>query len=197
MPIKQAGSASHEHHLMRSVQVVRGSLAFELACRPAFNYARDTHATYLSEEGAVFTSESLCLSLASSVPLEEDGQGGVRATFTLHQGQSAHFQLESARDQDIRPHHHSPSYYEDTFLETKRYWQTWLSRCQYQGRWREMVHLSALVLKLLTYAPTGAIVAAPTTSLPETIGGTPHLGFRHYLTPCACFSLLRLPPPRV
>src|SRR6266849_6758392 len=192
MPIKQAGSASHEHHLMRSVQVVRGSLAFELVCRPAFNYARDTHATYLSEEGAVFTSESLCLSLASSVPLEEDGQGGVRATFTLHQGQSAHFQLESARDQDIRPHDHSPSYYEDTFLETKRYWQTWLSRCQYQGRWREMVHRSALVLKLLTYAPTGAIVAAPTTSLPETIGGTRNWDYRYTWLRDATFTLYAL-----
>ena len=192
MPIKQAGSASHEHHLMRSVQVVRGSLAFELVCRPAFNYARDTHVTYLSEEGAVFISESLCLSLASSVPLEEDGQGGVRATFTLHQGQSAHFQLESARDQDIRPHDHSPSYYEDTFLETKRYWQTWLSRCQYQGRWREMVHRSALVLKLLTYAPTGAIVAAPTTSLPETIGGTRNWDYRYTWLRDAAFTLYGL-----
>src|SRR5260370_27770304 len=73
MPIKQAGSASHEHHLMRSVQEVRGSLAFELVCRPAFNYGRDTHATYLSEEGAVVTSGGLCLSLASSGPLEWDG----------------------------------------------------------------------------------------------------------------------------
>ena len=171
MPIKQAGSATHQHHLMRSVQVVRGSLSFEMVCRPAFNYARDAHVTHLSEEGAVFISETLCLSLASSVPLEEDGQGGVRATFTLHQGQSTHFQLESAKDQDIRPHHDSPRYYNAAFLETKRYWQTWLSQCQYQGRWREMVHRSALVLILLTYAPTVAIVAAPTTSLPESIGG--------------------------
>ena len=49
MPIKQVGSATHQHHLMRSVQAVRGSLSFEMICRPAFNYARDTHMTYLSE----------------------------------------------------------------------------------------------------------------------------------------------------
>src|SRR3989442_4038160 len=121
MPIKQVGSAIHQHHLTRSVEVVRGSLSFELVCRPAFNYARDAYTTHLSENGAVFISESLCLSLASSVPLEEDGKGGVRATFTLHQGQTAHFQLESAKDQDIRPHHHTPRYYEAEFLETKRY----------------------------------------------------------------------------
>ena len=58
-PIKQPGSATHQHHIVRSVQVVRGSLSFEMVCRPAFNYARDTHATYLSEEGVVFSSETL------------------------------------------------------------------------------------------------------------------------------------------
>ncbi len=192
MPIKLAGSAAHSHHLMRSVKVVRGSLSFEMVCRPAFNYARDTHMTYLSEEGAVFTSETLCLSLAASVPLEEDGQGGVRATFMLHQGQSAHFQLESAKDRDIRPHHHSHHYYEDAFLETKRYWQNWLSQCRYQGRWREMVHRSALALKLLTYAPTGAIVAAPTTSLPETIGEARNWDYRYTWLRDAAFTIYAL-----
>src|SRR5579859_3599997 len=58
MPIKQGRSDDHQHHVMRSVQVVRGSLSFELVCRPAFNYARDTHEVYLSEDGAVFVSDS-------------------------------------------------------------------------------------------------------------------------------------------
>jgi GH15 family glucan-1,4-alpha-glucosidase len=192
MPIKQAGSAIHQHHLVRSVQVVRGSLSFEMVCRPAFNYARDTHVTHLSEEGAVFISDTLCLALTSSVPLEEDGKGGVRATFTLHQGQSAYFQFESAHNQDVRPHHHSARYYESQFLETKRYWQNWLSHCRYQGRWREMVHRSALVLKLLTYAPTGAIVAAPTTSLPETIGGARNWDYRYTWLRDAAFTIYSL-----
>jgi GH15 family glucan-1,4-alpha-glucosidase len=192
MPIKLVGSATHQHHLIRSVQVVRGTLSFELLCRPAFNYARDAHLTHLSEEGAVFRSETLCLSLASSVPLAEDDQGGVRATFTLRQGQSVHFQLETAREQDLQPHHHAPRYYEAAFHDTKRYWQTWLSRCQYQGRWREMVHRSALVLKLLTYAPTGAIVAAPTTSLPEVIGGTRNWDYRYSWLRDAAFTVYSL-----
>src|SRR5258708_39751780 len=68
MPIKQAGGATHQHHLMRSGQGVRGSLSFELVCRPAFNYARDTHMTDRSEGGCVFTSKNLSLRLASSVP---------------------------------------------------------------------------------------------------------------------------------
>lgn len=192
MPIKKGGSTTHQHHIMRSVQVVRGSLAFEMLCRPAFNYARDSHVMHLSEEGAVFLSETLCLALTSSVPLQEDGQGGVRVRFTLQQGQSVHFQLESAKDQDVRPHHHSTSYYDEAFLETKRYWQNWLSQCQYQGRWREMVQRSALVLKLLTYAPTGAIVAAPTTSLPETVGGTRNWDYRYTWLRDAAFTIYGL-----
>ncbi|MFL5667520.1 MAG: glycoside hydrolase family 15 protein [Ktedonobacteraceae bacterium] len=192
MPIKQVGSSTHQHHLMRSVQVVRGSLSLEMVCRPAFNYARDTHVMHLSEEGAVFISETLCLALTSSVPLEDDGKGGVRATFTLQQGQTAYFQLESAKDQDVRPHHHSPRYYEAQFLETKRYWQNWLAQCKYQGRWREMVHRSALALKLLTYAPTGAIVAAPTTSLPEAIGGVRNWDYRYTWLRDAAFTIYGL-----
>src|SRR5437660_7517292 len=98
MPVKREGSAHHQHHIIRAVKVVRGSLSFEMVCRPAFNYARDKHEVHLSSEGAVFNSKTLCLGLASTVPLEQDGEGGVRATFTLRQDHSAYFMLESARD---------------------------------------------------------------------------------------------------
>ena len=140
-----------------------------MICSPAFNYARDQHTVSLSKHGAVFHSQSLHFALASTVPLEEDGQGGVRASFTLHNNQVAYFVLESAKDIDLDPKPLTHREYQAAFQETMSYWQNWLSQCRYQGRWREMVQRSALVLKLLTYAPTGAIVAAPTTSLPETL----------------------------
>ncbi len=192
MPIKPVGSADLQHHIIRSVSVVRGSLYFEMVCRPAFNYARDSHMVYLAKEGAVFNSESLCLGLASPVPVEHDGQGGVFATFTLHAGQSVHFLLESARDSDIAPQRLSEHRYQDTFAGTVRYWRNWIAQCRYQGRWREMVQRSALVLKLLTYAPTGAIVAAPTTSLPETIGGARNWDYRYTWLRDAAFTLYSL-----
>jgi GH15 family glucan-1,4-alpha-glucosidase len=179
MPIEHAKEHTKRHRIIRAVRVVRGQLAFELICRPAFNYARDPHTVQLSERGAIFQSKELSLGLFSSIPLEEDGRGGVVGTFTLQQDQWTYFLLESTGDQESEPPHLSSEEYQKIVLDTKHYWRTWLSQCSYQGRWREMVQRSALVLKLLTYAPTGAIVAAPTTSLPESMGGERNWDYRY------------------
>ncbi len=192
IPIKQVGSAEHQHHLLRAVAAVRGSLSFTMMCRPAFNYARDSHTISMVKEGAIFHSQQLCLGLTSSIPLEPDNQGGVRATFTLHAGQTAYFMLESAKDNRVKCELLSSRRYQEAFQGTIDYWRAWLSQCQYRGRWREMVHRSALVLKLLTYAPTGAIVAAPTTSLPETIGGARNWDYRYTWLRDAAFTLYSL-----
>jgi GH15 family glucan-1,4-alpha-glucosidase len=189
MPIKLKGTERYEHHLVRAVHMVRGSLTFQLTCRPAFNYARDTHTLHLSEQGTVFRSPNFNLALSSSVPLSDDGQGGARASFTLSEDQSAFFFLDSSRDQDLLPHPVSQDMFDAQFAETRRYWLRWLSQCQYQGRWREHVQRSALTLKLLTYAPTGAIVAAPTTSLPEGIGGERNWDYRFTWFRDAAFTL--------
>ncbi|HXR65055.1 MAG TPA: glycoside hydrolase family 15 protein [Ktedonobacteraceae bacterium] len=183
---------AHQHYIMRYVRVVRGSLAFKMTCRPAFNYARDLHDIYLSKEGAIFRNNSLILALSCAVPLEEDRQGGVCGRFVLREEEARFFRLESASGHDVQPHSHGKDYYKDEFLETKRYWQGWVARCQYQGRWREMVVRSALVLKLLTYQPTGAIVAAPTTSLPETLGGERNWDYRYTWLRDAAFTIYGL-----
>jgi len=192
MPIKHVGRVEHRHHLIRSVTMVRGSLAFEMACRPAFNYARDPHSINVSPDGAVFHSKQLSLGLLSSVPLEHDGHGGAHATFTLHAGQSARFFLESVQERDLISSQLLEGLYHELFQHSMRYWRTWLAQCQYQGRWREMVQRSALVLKLLTYVPTGALVAAPTTSLPETIGGMRNWDYRYTWLRDASFTLYSL-----
>jgi GH15 family glucan-1,4-alpha-glucosidase len=192
MPIKQVGTAEHDHQLIRSVSVVHGSLSFTLVCRPAFNYARDTHHVALSQEGAIFVHASFRLMLASPIQLQPDERAGVQATFTLHKGETIHFLLESTKEGQQTPRLLSERAYQTAFHETSHYWHHWLSQCRYQGRWREMVQRSALVLKLLTYAPTGAIVAAATTSLPETPGGARNWDYRYTWIRDASFTLYSL-----
>ncbi|HLG77642.1 MAG TPA: glycoside hydrolase family 15 protein [Ktedonobacteraceae bacterium] len=174
MPVQTETRQVDRHGIIRAVHVVNGTLSFHMTCRPAFNYARDPHTVQLSEDGALFRSASLNLGLFSTVPLQEDGRG-VQATFTLTDDQWAYFLLESTGEQEIHPQY---SRYQKVLADTKDYWRTWIKQCRYQGRWREMVHRSALTLKLLTYAPTGAVVAAPTTSLPEGIGGERNWDYR-------------------
>src|SRR5579875_2561013 len=192
MPVKTSRLVDHQHNIIRSVSVVRGSLSIKIVCRPAFNFARDPHHLHLHDNGAIFESQSLCLGLYASVPMRDDGQGGARATFTLRAGESVQFLLESARHSDLEPHLISPGEYRETFQRTLNYWRRWIAQCQYTGRWREMVHRSALVLKLLTYSPTGAIVAAPTTSLPETIGGPRNWDYRYTWLRDSAFTLYSL-----
>ena len=190
MPIKEVGTDEHHHQIIRSVSIIQGPLQFTLACRPGFNYARDDHQVEVSQHGALFKSKGFNLGLASPLPLEPDGQGGVQASFTLDTGQTVHFLLESSKAaRKCVPEQLSENQYQKAFHDTLHYWRNWLSQCQYQGRWREMVQRSALVLKLLIYAPTGAIIAAPTTSLPETMGGARNWDYRYTWVRDASFTL--------
>ena len=80
----------------------------------------------------------------------------------------------------------------ELLTQTLHFWRQWLKQCKYTGRWWEMVHRSALVLKLLTFAPTGAIVAAPTCSLPEEIGGVRNWDYRYTWIRDGAFTLYAL-----
>ena len=177
--------------LIRRVHCVRGELPFKVVCRPAFNYARDSHEVESTTEGTVFRSSAGSLSLATRVPLEVDG-AGVVTEFTIHEGETLSFVLAPlAADEDAKPCP-SEGEMESSFDDTVTYWRRWLSKCTYQGRWRETVHRSALALKLLTFAPTGAIVAAVTASLPETLEGERNWDYRYTWIRDAAFSLYGL-----
>lgn len=162
--------------IVRRVDVVRGSVEFRMRCTPGFDYARSSHrvtvdnpriAQFVSEDGR--TTE-----LASSIDLSTDGPSAC-ARFRLEQGQGEWFVLQ--------PSGCGPRWEGETvqhsLATTRDFWRGWLSNSNYDGRWREMVQRSVITLKLCTYAPTGAMVAAPTCSLPEGFGGARNWDYRY------------------
>jgi GH15 family glucan-1,4-alpha-glucosidase len=191
MPPPHSGAAAHRHRMIRRVLAVRGSMRFVAEVAPRFDYARAPHAVGLIPQGAFFRSPVLGLSLSTRVPLEIVGGRDVRARFALRAGESATFVLERVEPDEL-PVPHSDAEVAALFDDTVAYWRRWLGRSTYDGRWREMVQRSALTLKLLTYAPTGAIVAAPTTSLPEELGGTRNWDYRYTWMRDGAFTLYAL-----
>ena len=189
MPVGGAGSVPDE--LIRRVHVVRGRLAFHLECRPAFDYARAKHQTQVGEGGACFRGPGMTLGLASPVPLKIE-QDGVVADFTLNEGERATFVLRGQGCENQPGHCPGTGEAEDLFRATVAYCRSWLSRCTYTGRWRESVQRSALTLKLLCFEPTGALVASPTCSLPEAIGGVRNWDYRYTWIRDAAFTLYGL-----
>ncbi|MEE8493856.1 MAG: glycoside hydrolase family 15 protein [Nitrospirales bacterium] len=191
MPVGISKQDPRAHSLVRRVQMVRGSMAFRMDCTPAFNYARDRHDTKLHNNGATFHTAALGLGLVSPFALKQDG-ATVKTDFTLQEGQVVVFVLRQlgSDEEQLAP----CTDYEgtDLFASTVQYWRGWLARCTYTGRWREVVYRSALTLKLLTFEPTGAIVAAPTCSLPEGIGGERNWDYRYTWIRDAAFTLYGL-----
>lgn len=198
MPVGGTEPSTTGHHLIRKLAVVRGHMRFRLECTPSFDYARATHTTTLQDDGAIFTSANLRLGLATAVALREyqqatPGGSGVSAEFELGECAEETFVLQSLSSEDTSCGVVLDTERSDELFEaTVQYWRNWLSKCTYTGRWREMVQRSALTLKLLTYAPTGAIVAAPTTSLPEGIGGERNWDYRYTWIRDAAFTVYGL-----
>ena len=178
------------HQIVRIARAVRGAVRFRLSCRPALDFARQSHRVILDPRGAVFDGDGIDLALLSPVPLSIDDAGGVFAEFVLQPGESATFALRQVEDwtasSDLLE---LPIHGEDALRRTVAFWRSWIGRSRYEGRWREMVQRSALVLKLLTYEPTGAIIAAATTSLPEEIGGVRNWDYRYVWIRDAAFTL--------
>ncbi len=183
-----SGTGRARDLLVRQARAVRGRVTFELACHPAFDYGRAPHTVQLvAGVGAVFESPAGRCVLRSDVALKIE-ESGVAATFTLEEGQGVDIELEW--NGEVRPLAAGET--EELFTRTSDFWQSWVSQSRYRGRWREMVQRSALVLKLLVYHPTGALIAAPTTSLPEQLGGGRNWDYRYSWLRDAAFTIYAL-----
>jgi GH15 family glucan-1,4-alpha-glucosidase len=184
MPVIE-GKATGRHRLVRQLRVARGAMKFVLDVQPRFDYGRAKHTIDITDNGALFRSDTMELTLHTfgrrpagdqyAVTIERRGDG-LRATITMHEGQTGGVVLESMGGQ---PRALRPGDLTRLADDTARFWRNWLNQTTYQGRWREMVSRSAMTLKLMTYQPTGAPVAAATMGLPEDIGGERNWDYRY------------------
>jgi GH15 family glucan-1,4-alpha-glucosidase len=196
-----AGSTvTANHRIARMLRCVRGEMTFEVEIAPRFDYGRTAHRLDLTDHGAVFATDALTLTL-HAVREPDDArlahvrvdQGDVGLSIRLTAGDVRGVVLESAAAGP--PHEIRVAEFQQLFADTVAFWRSWLSRCTYRGRWREIMLRSAITLKLMTYAPSGGLVAAPTTALPEQVGGERNWDYRYTWVRDASFSvhaLLRL-----
>ena len=166
-------------------------MPFRMRAAPRFNYGADPHDISVVRDGVLFTTPDLSLYLGSTEPLALDERDAV-AEFALEESGVAVFSLEQVGSSTTEFRVWQREEALDQLMATVRFWWDWLSASRYRGRWREFVHRSALTLKLLTYAPTGAIIAAPTTSLPEQIGGERNWDYRYVWIRDAAFCVYAL-----
>jgi GH15 family glucan-1,4-alpha-glucosidase len=199
MPVIR-GAATDRHTLVRLVRVVRGQMRFRIECQPRFDYGRRSHKTEITEGGVAFHGEDgLELTLnpvrradidpAQAVRAQHHEQG-VRAVVDVTAGQVGGVVLHSAPERP--PREVPPTEVIEMFEQTRDFWRSWIGRSRYAGRWRESVERSAMTLKLMTYKPTGALVAAPTAGLPEQPGGERNWDYRYTWVRDGSFSVYAL-----
>ncbi|WP_329342838.1 glycoside hydrolase family 15 protein [Streptomyces sp. NBC_00663] len=193
MPVDRPETATDRHRLVRAMRVTRGRVRFSLACRPRFDYGRASHLLTLRDGAAHFAGPGIDAHLrtAGPVALERDGDD-VRAVVELAQGQRAAVVLTVCAAGGEPPPPPTVDGILAEFEATRAFWYRWIRRSRYRGRWQETVHRSAITLKLLTYAPTGAPVAALTAGLPEQVGGERNWDYRYTWIRDASLSLRAL-----
>ena len=198
MPVTSSTQATPNHRLVRLVRCVRGRMTLDLDIAPRFDYGRRTHQWHATEHGGVCTSDGSTLTFhivrepddARLVQRQSDETGDLEVSLTLEAGQLRGIVLETAADGPPREIRVAEA--QQLFDETAGFWRNWLAQSTYRGRWREMLQRSAITLKLMTYAPTGGLVAAPTASLPEQIGGERNWDYRFTWVRDASFSIYAL-----
>lgn len=189
MPIDRPHIASDQHRIVRVVRGIRGEVEMEARVEPRFDYGRRPHDVYIHGTTAVFDTGAERLALTSLSPLERHGVD-VRSVFTVAAGETRGMVLESGTAG--RPQQIGGGQVIQMYLDTEAFWKRWLEGITYRGRWREVVERSAMTLKLMTYAPTGAIVAAPTAGLPEQVGGFRNWDYRYTWVRDGAFSVYSL-----
>jgi GH15 family glucan-1,4-alpha-glucosidase len=176
--------------IVRNLKAVRGDIVFRVQCVPRFAYATASHSAEMNDNEIIFTQENdnqVQLKMLADVKLEVKELNGY-AEFTLKESETAHIILEH-HQQDAAQSTNIQYYLDHTYRETIRAWRKWLRKSTYKGRYNDLVHRSAITLKLLTSAKYGSVVAAPTFGIPETIRGDRNWDYRYTWIRDAAFSM--------
>jgi GH15 family glucan-1,4-alpha-glucosidase len=174
--------------VVRLVEGLRGAVPMHMELNLRFDYGVAVPWLRPGKRSVTAVAGPDAVVLRTDVPLEV-ATGIVTADLTVRAGERAAFALVWHRSHELAPPRIDPW---DAARATTRYWRDWVARCTYQGEWRDAVVRSLLTLKALTYRPTGGIVAAPTTSLPEELGGSRNWDYRFCWLRDATFTLYSL-----
>jgi GH15 family glucan-1,4-alpha-glucosidase len=192
MPVAADGRPSGPHpEIHRQLRCTKGRAALNMIFMPRFEYGARTTRLELLRAGLFATDRTdQVLTLSSAMPFDWTVEQSIATTrFSLEKGEERWLVMRYD-DDDIHP----VDRYESArkLDNTAEFWQRWSAKVRYRGPYRGMVKRSALALKLLTHAETGAMIAAPTTSLPETIGGVRNWDYRFVWLRDAAFTLAAL-----
>ncbi|MFE9931202.1 glycoside hydrolase family 15 protein [Streptomyces sp. NPDC005533] len=181
MPVHDPHTVTDRHQVVRVMRGVRGTARFSLECRPRFDYGRAPHdLTFEDDATARFDGPGITayLQALGPVDLEVDGTD-VCATLALAEGERAAVLLTVCDADGAPPPAVNVHDMTQEFNDVRDFWHGWTAHCTYRGRWQQMVNRSAITIKLLTYAPTGAPIAAATMGLPEQEGGERNWDYRY------------------
>jgi GH15 family glucan-1,4-alpha-glucosidase len=186
---------SEHHRLVRAVRCVRGTIQFDIEIAPRFDYGRQAHKVTTTDDGATYTAGDTTLTLSvirnpddkRLARLEPTDEGDLGLSLSLVEGQMRGVVLQTGSD--MPPEAMPVAEAQRLFDDTVQFWQDWVGQSTYTGRWREELQRSAITLKLLTYAPSGGLVAAPTAGLPEQVGGERNWDYRFTWVRDASFSV--------
>jgi GH15 family glucan-1,4-alpha-glucosidase len=180
-----------EHILLRTIRCVSGEVQTVLECEPVFDYGRDQARWEYTDKGyhqARTTHVTGDITLTLTTDMRLGLEGGQAAARTMLKEGDVRFAALSWGRHDSPPQTYDEAY--ERLVWTAHHWQHWLARGRFPDHpWRNYLQRSALTLKGLTYSPTGAIAAAPTTSLPETIGGERNYDYRYSWVRDTTFAL--------
>jgi GH15 family glucan-1,4-alpha-glucosidase len=170
--------SDEKHDIIRIIEGLDGEVPMHSDFKVRFGYGKYRPLMKMDGNRATLLCGTDALALVSPVPLDVDRtHARLEANFVVRRGDRLAFVLEALPAHVTAPDVHVDP--EAELYRTERYWRGWASRCTYQGRWRDAVVRSLITLKALTYGPTGSIVAAPTTSLPEELRGVRNWDYRY------------------